>query len=129
MRHSYVPTPHCIYQGLHKLEPGCILRMKAAAETPKIHSFWSAREVAIEGSRAPAEWSEAEAIEQLHAKLSEAVGLRIIADVPVGALLSGGIDSSVVVSPDAIAKRPAHYKTFTVGSCEGEFDAARRLRK
>ena len=121
LRHSYVPTPHCIYKGLHKLEPGCILRMKAAAETPKIHSFWSAREVAIEGSRAPAEWSEAEAIEQLHAKLSEAVGLRIIADVPVGALLSGGIDSSVVVAlMQSQSGRP--IKTFTVGSCEGEFD-------
>ena len=128
MRHSYVPTPHCIYQGLHKLEPGCILRLSSAVEIPKIQRFWSAREVAIEGSRKASRWSETEAIQQLQEKLSEAVGLRMIADVPIGAFLSGGIDSSTVVAlMQAQSSRP--IKTFTVASHEGQYDESTAAAK
>lgn len=128
MRHSYVPAPHCIYHGLHKLEPGCILRISSADKIPRIHRFWSTREVAIEGSRAATRWSETEAIQQLEEKLSQAVGLRMIADVPIGAFLSGGIDSSMVVAlMQAQSSRPV--KTFTVGSCEGQYDESAAAAK
>jgi asparagine synthase (glutamine-hydrolysing) len=121
MRHNYVPTPHCIYRGLHKLEPGCILRIGSASGTPELRRFWSAREVAMEGSRAAGRWSEAGAIQQLQEKLSAAVRLRMVADVPVGAFLSGGVDSSTVVAlMQSQSSRP--IKTFTVGLREDEYD-------
>src|ERR1700682_1938516 len=93
LRHNYVPSPHCIYKGLHKLRPGHILMLSSAAGAPVLHPFWSGKGLATEGLRTPCAGSEAEAIEQLQNRLLSAVRLRMIADVPLGAFLSGGIDS------------------------------------
>jgi asparagine synthase (glutamine-hydrolysing) len=117
MRHNYVPSPHCIYKGLHKLQPGCILTLDFAAATPQIYRYWSAIEVARVGL------SDAETIEELHQLLLRAVRLRMISDVPLGAFLSGGVDSSTVVAlMQAQSQRP--IKTFTIGFHEEGYNEA-----
>ena len=97
MRHNCVPAPHTIYQGVHKLEPGAMLTLPWQGE-PQIARYWDARAVARDGMRHPLEGSDAELTDQLETLLQDAVGRRMIADVPLGAFLSGGINSSTVVA-------------------------------
>ena len=124
MRHGYVPAPYAIYRGIHKLPPGTILTLRSQADsaaTPE--PFWSAREVVEAGLANPFTAGESEAIEALDALLRDAVALRMIADVPLGAFLSGGIDSSTVVAlMQAQSARPV--KTFTIGFHESGYDEA-----
>src|SRR5215469_10883660 len=123
LRHSYVPAPHCIYQGLWKVPPGSILTLDSPRKQPALSQYWSASEVARKSLNSRIDASDAEVIEQLEKKLIEAVGLRMIADVPLGAFLSGGIDSSTVVAlMQAQSSRPV--KTFTIGFYEDEFNEA-----
>jgi asparagine synthase (glutamine-hydrolysing) len=127
MRHNYVPAPHCIYQGISKLNAGCILALSGPQGQPVISQYWSATEVAKEGLRSPADGSEAEIIGQLERELAEAVKLRMISDVPLGAFLSGGIDSSTVVAlMQSQSTRPV--KTFTIGFHEDAYNEANHAK-
>jgi asparagine synthase (glutamine-hydrolysing) len=128
MRHNYVPSPHCIYKGLHKLQPGCILTLDSAAAAPQVRRYWSAKEVAQAGHQSPLQVGDPEAVEQLHQLLIRAVRLRMIADVPLGAFLSGGVDSTTVVAlMQAQSNRPV--KTFTVGFHEDGYNEAIHAKK
>src|SRR3984957_10659845 len=89
MRHNYIPAPHTIYQGVHKLEPGTILTLPWQGE-PRISRYWDARAVARDGMHRTLGGSDTELIEQLEALLTDAVGRRMIADGPLGAFLAGG---------------------------------------
>lgn len=123
MRHNYVPTPHCIYEGIQKLAPGCILEFSSQSSGPSVLRYWSALDVAERGIATPLDDGEREIIEQLHQELKTAVGLRMISDVPLGAFLSGGIDSSLVVAlMQAQSSRPV--KTFTIGFHESGYNEA-----
>ena len=124
MRHGYVPAPYAIYRGIHKLPPGTILTLRSQGDTAATpEPFWSAREVAEAGLADPFTGSESEAIAALDALLRDSVALRMIADVPLGAFLSGGIDSSTVVAlMQAQSARPV--KTFTIGFHEAGYDEA-----
>jgi asparagine synthase (glutamine-hydrolysing) len=113
MRHNYIPAPHTIYEGVHKLEPGTILTLPWRGE-PRITRFWNARAVARDGIHHPLDGSDAELTEQLETLLQDAVARRMIADVPLGAFLSGGIDSSTVVALMQAA-RSGRVKTFSIG--------------
>ena len=113
MRHNYIPAPHTIYEGVHKLAPGTILTLPWQGE-PKITRFWDARAVARNGTRNLIEGSDAELIDQLETLLQDAVSRRMIADVPLGAFLSGGVDSSTVVALMQAARRGS-VKTFSIG--------------
>ncbi len=113
MRHNYIPAPHTIYEGVHKLEPGAILTLPWQGE-PRISRYWDARAVARDGSRDPLGDDDDALIEQLETLLQDAVGRRMIADVPLGAFLSGGIDSSTVVALMQAA-RSGKVKTFSIG--------------
>lgn len=109
-RHGYVPDPYCIYRGLHKLSPAHWVEVAGGrAGTPVC--YWSlASAVTAPRRTQPAD----QLLNELEALLSDAVGLRMEADVPLGAFLSGGIDSSVVVAlMQAQASRPV--QTFTIG--------------
>jgi asparagine synthase (glutamine-hydrolysing) len=122
MRHGYIPTPNSIYQGIHKLEPGCYLVMRAG-EQPSVKRYWDFRSIvqrAVAGRRS---WREDEAVDALDTLLRDAVKRRMEADVPLGAFLSGGIDSSTVVAlMQAQSSRPV--RTFSIGFRESEYNEA-----
>ncbi len=128
MRHNYVPAPHSIYSGFYKLPAGHILSVTSAGGPAASRPFWSAVEVAHAGLQSPFRGDEREAIDQLEQKLLTAVRLRLIADVPIGAFLSGGIDSSTVVAlMQSESSRPV--KTFTIGFHEDAYDEAHHARR
>ncbi|HLO77812.1 MAG TPA: asparagine synthase (glutamine-hydrolyzing) [Magnetospirillum sp.] len=115
---GYVPAPLTIWDGVHKLEPGHMVTLRAgqpAAPRP----FWRLRELI---GRTPEQaWGETEAIDRLETLLKEVVGEHMVADVPLGAFLSGGIDSSTVVAlMTKVSDRPV--KTFTIGYGEAGYD-------
>ena len=123
MRHNYVPHPYSIYSGIRKLPPGTILRMKWDRELPEPAPFWSARTVAEAGVASTLPDDPGPALEALHQLLLEATRLRMIADVPLGAFLSGGIDSSTVVAlMQAQNSRPV--RTFSIGFVEKNYNEA-----
>jgi asparagine synthase (glutamine-hydrolysing) len=132
LRFSYVPTPYSIYQGIHKLEPGTFLTIDSAlasakpdAETLASRSttYWSARDVAESNNTNRFKLSDDEASNGLEELLRDAVATRMEADVPLGALLSGGIDSSMVVALMQAQSREA-VKTYSIGFDEGNYDEA-----
>ncbi|HSS97441.1 MAG TPA: asparagine synthase (glutamine-hydrolyzing) [Terriglobales bacterium] len=123
MRHNYVPSPHCIYQGIYKLAAGHIFVLDSPEGEGQLNQFWSAVKVAHSGIQSPITASDEDAIELLKQELSRSIALRMIADVPVGAFLSGGIDSSAVAAlMQAQSTRPV--KTFTIGFHEDDFNEA-----
>lgn len=123
LRHNYVPTPYSIYQGIHKLLPGTCLTVSRGQRESTPVSFWSAREVVEQGLNRPFAGSEAEATRELDCLLRRAIAGQMVADVPLGAFLSGGVDSSTIVAlMQAQSSRPV--KTFTVGFREKDYNEA-----
>jgi asparagine synthase (glutamine-hydrolysing) len=137
---SYIPAPLSIYRGIFKLEPGCILTVGPDAaprrEAPRIGEtadgvsltrYWSYKEVLRNGLRNPIR-TESDAITALESVLARAVGSQSLADVPVGAFLSGGIDSSSVV---ALYQKYSSRKvrTFTIGFNEEAYNEADHARE
>jgi asparagine synthase (glutamine-hydrolysing) len=114
MRHNYIPAPYSIYQGIAKLMPGCLLRVSQQQREPQIEAYWSGAEVAVQGKAQPFSGSSEDAVAALENLLIDAIGQQMMADVPLGAFLSGGIDSSTVVAlMQAQSSRPV--KTFSIG--------------
>jgi asparagine synthase (glutamine-hydrolysing) len=123
LRHNYIPAPLSIYQGISKLPPGCILTLSPQSG-PAVSPYWSLKEVAERGCDSPLTCSPQEAVDQLDELLRDAVRLQMAADVPLGAFLSGGIDSSTVVGlMQAQSSRPV--RTFTIGFNEEQFDESK----
>jgi asparagine synthase (glutamine-hydrolysing) len=121
MRHSYVPDPYSIYEGIAKLEPGTLLHLAAGAREPRRETYWSLRDVVVGGRASPVAGSPAEAVTELEGLISQAVRGQMLADVPLGAFLSGGVDSSTIVAlMQRQSSRPV--KTFTIGFEEAGFD-------
>jgi asparagine synthase (glutamine-hydrolysing) len=127
MRHGYVPAPHSIHRGIFKLPPGSIATISAAAPEPRIAPYWSAVETALNGLARPFSGSPQEAVDGLERVLSHAVGQQMMADVPLGAFLSGGIDSSTVVALMQ-AQSPRPIRTFSIGFHEAEYDEGGHAR-
>jgi asparagine synthase (glutamine-hydrolysing) len=128
MRHNCIPAPHSIYKGICKLPPGHVLTLNSPQEQPLLKPFWSANEVAKAGVESPVQGSEPEIIAQLEEKLTDAVKLRMVADVPLGAFLSGGVDSSTVVAlMQKQSSRPV--KTFTIGFHEDDYNEAAHAKR
>lgn len=126
LRHAYVPAPHCIFRGVQKLEPGCYLEVGQDG-APTVHRYWDARQVVTQATRDRLDVGDGEAIDALEALLMDAVGRRMVADVPLGAFLSGGVDSSTVVAMmQARSERPV--RTFTVGFRESDLNEAEHAR-
>jgi asparagine synthase (glutamine-hydrolysing) len=134
---AYIPAPLSIYRRIYKLEPGCILSVGADAwarplDAPlepgesdrgmRLDRYWSYREVVRDGLAQPIA-DEEEALEQLEATLAEAIGGQAVADVPVGAFLSGGVDSSTVVGLYRKYSRGT-VRTFSIGFEEEAFNEA-----
>jgi asparagine synthase (glutamine-hydrolysing) len=122
-RYHYIPAPYSIYKGIYKLPPATVLTWDGTATHPAPVPYWCAKEVAEFGVANPFTGSEQEAIDQMEALLRDAVGLRMVADVPLGAFLSGGIDSSTVVAlMQTQSSQPV--KTFSIGFYEDEYNEA-----
>ncbi len=127
-RHNYIPAPYSIYQDIRKLLPGTLLTLTREqllehTEIPIPEPFWSAKSAVGEGQGKRQLLSDDEAVQQLDALLRDAVGRRMISDVPLGAFLSGGIDSSMVV---ALMQSQSHRKvrTFSIGFREEGYNEA-----
>ena len=129
LRHNYVPSPYSIYRGVRKLAPGTILSIPAAGAPQEAEPtpYWSALEVAEEGLRNQLSLSPEAAADQLDALLLDSVKLRMEADVPLGAFLSGGVDSSLIVAlMQAQSGRPV--QTFTIGFHEAGYNEAKHAK-
>ena len=144
--HGYIPAPYSIYEGIRKLVPGTILTVKlgakgSAAGNPgtaeewercsSVRAYWSMRETALCGREHPFEGSFSEASQELERRLREAIRGQSEADVPLGAFLSAGIDSSTIVAlMQTQSERPV--RTFTIGMEDpayNEADAAARIAR
>ena len=130
LRHNYIPAPFSIYRGVWKLEPGKILTVQGNNE-PALETYWDLDTVVAAGLAKRQELgdrSDAEVIEELDDLLSDATRRRMVADVPLGALLSGGIDSSTVVAlMQKTSASPVH--TFSIGFHEEGFNEAPHAKK
>jgi len=128
LRHSAVPAPLSIYRGISKVLPGHWLRIDlselSGGVAPIQQAYWSASKQARDGVENRFAGTEAEATDALEQLLRSAVGRQMVADVPLGAFLSGGIDSSAVVAMmQAQSSRPV--RTFSIGFDEAKYDEAK----
>lgn len=125
-RHKYVPAPWSIFEGIQKLEPGCTVTVDERGRIGQAEPYWRWFEVVERGVTFTGD--DREAIDELERLLERSVRRRMVADVPVGAFLSGGIDSSTVV---AAAQRSSSgpVRTFTIGSTASGYDESSDARK
>ena len=123
LRHSYVPAPHCIYQNTYKLLPGTVLSISRDGELGEPLPYWALSDVVERGMSERLSLSDSEATDALDSLLREVVAEKMVADVPLGAFLSGGIDSSTIVAlMQAQHTRPVN--TFSIGFDEADYDEA-----
>lgn len=122
--HGYIPQPYSIYEGISKLTPGCILHIKPPYNEPEISAYWDMREVAKRGqTKERFTGSFEEASEVLESKIKDSISEQMIADVPVGAFLSSGIDSSTIVAlMQSLNSNP--IRTFTIGVEDPKYNEA-----
>jgi asparagine synthase (glutamine-hydrolysing) len=127
LRHNCIPAPHSIFAGIFKLPPGSMLTLRGddwkSGDLPQPVSYWSVREAAERGERNPFEGTAEEAVAELERLLRDSVAAQMVADVPLGAFLSGGIDSSTVV---ALMQQQSSrsVSTFTIGFREQGYNEA-----
>lgn len=131
LRHNHIPSPYSIYRGIQKVVPGTYWQVtlsdRRAADRGQARTYWSMKEVAHQGQSAPFAGSFDEAVSELELLLGQALAGQMIADVPLGAFLSGGIDSSTVVA--LMQARASHpVKTFSIGFNETGYDEAEHAR-
>jgi asparagine synthase (glutamine-hydrolysing) len=123
LRHNYIPAPYCIYQGIAKLLPGCLLSISLEKPEPKLWKYWDTVKVACAGVAQPFVGTPEQAVDALEALAKDAVRQQMMADVPLGAFLSGGIDSSTVVALMQ-SQSSLPVKTFTIGFGEEGYNEA-----
>lgn len=144
LQYGYIPVPHTIFRGMYKLPPGTSVRLSRAdleagpelfwphadGDATRLHPvrYWSVLEAYHRAHVHPFRESPAAAVDELERLLTDAVGCRMIADVPLGAFLSGGVDSSVVVA--LMQKQSSQpVKTFSIGFHESEYNEATHARE
>ena len=123
LRHNYIPAPYSIHEGIAKLAPGSLLTVSARQREPKVWTYWSGAQQAAQGVANPFTGTANQAVDALENLLKDAVRGQMMADVPLGAFLSGGVDSSTVVAlMQAQSSRPV--KTFSIGFHEENYNEA-----
>jgi asparagine synthase (glutamine-hydrolysing) len=124
LRHSCIPAPRTVYANVNKLEPGqwaTFDRTARPGSAPAVRNYWSPRSAIDDAMRTPFVGPTEQLVDQLEEVLSSSVEARMVADVPVGAFLSGGVDSSLIVAlMQRLSERP--IRTFTVGFADRAFD-------
>jgi asparagine synthase (glutamine-hydrolysing) len=127
LRYNYIPAPFSIYRGICKLPAGTFLTLADGSSEPAIEQYWSGAAAAEAGVANPLQLSDDEALDALERRLESAIAGQMIADVPLGAFLSGGVDSSTVVAlMQKLSSRPV--KTFTIGFNEAGFNEAEHAK-
>jgi asparagine synthase (glutamine-hydrolysing) len=123
LRHNYIPAPYSIYNGIAKLRQGCLLTVSLLQREVKEQVYWSALQVAESSVAQPFSGTAGQAVDELETLLKSAVQQQMMADMPLGAFLSGGVDSSLVVAlMQAHSDQPV--KTFTIGFNENGYNEA-----
>jgi asparagine synthase (glutamine-hydrolysing) len=123
LRFNYVPTPWSIFRGIYKLTPGHFLRVMPGGGKVESEAYWSLRDSSSTRLRRLVDAKDEDFLNELDTRLKKAVKMRMVADVPLGAFLSGGIDSSLIVAlMQAQSSRPV--KTFTIGFGETSHNEA-----
>jgi asparagine synthase (glutamine-hydrolysing) len=123
LRHNYIPAPHSIYQGIAKLPAGSLLNVSTRQRAPKVSTYWSGAQTAAHAVANPYSGTAEQAVEELDRLLRDAIRGQMMADVPLGAFLSGGVDSSAIVAlMQQQAARPV--KTFSIGFHEDGYNEA-----
>lgn len=123
IRYSYIPAPHSIYDDIHKLMPGAYVQIKPGQAYAAQERYWSLEQTVEDSITKRLDCSEAEAADALEAQLKFSVGQRMMSDVPLGAFLSGGVDSSTIAALMQV-QSSRHIQTFTIGFHEQGFDEA-----
>lgn len=127
LRNNYIPAPYSIYQGISKLPPGSLLTVSLSQREERVSQYWCAASVAEKGIANPFTGTAEDAVDQLEVLLKDAISQQMMADVPLGAFLSGGIDSSTIVAlMQAQSSRPV--KTFTIGFNEVGYNEAEHAK-
>lgn len=123
IQYSYVPTPHSIYQDVFKLKPGHLLRVSLSKRSPVIEQYWSFIKIAKSSITSKFYETENNVVNKLESLLKSVIKQKMVADVPVGAFLSGGVDSSIIT---AIMQSQSNtpINTFTVGFSEEIYNEA-----
>jgi len=124
LRYNCVPAPHCIYKGVFRLPPATFLTLTSGnSRSAERIPYWSLQSVAEDGPANPFRGTMEDAADQLEFLLRDSVKLRMVADVPLGVFLSGGVDSSTVTAlMQAQSSRPV--KSFSIGLRESDYDEA-----
>lgn len=126
--HGYIPAPYSIYESIWKLEPGEILTIPFPFVQPSVSSYWSIKEIAGKGQANPFTGSRQEAADELERLLKASIREQMVADVPVGAFLSAGIDSSTIVAlMQSLSSRKV--RSFTIGMGEEEYNEAKAAKE
>lgn len=121
--HGYIPAPYSIYKDIYKLDAGCILELDAPYHSPKVSPYWTIRDAAKYGEAHPFCGTRQEAADELERLLKAAIKEQMVADVPVGAFLSAGIDSSTIVALMQ-AQSERKVRTFTIGMEDPKYNEA-----
>lgn len=123
LRHNYVPAPYSIYENVRKVVPGTIATFRTPGAEPEITTYWSALDIAERGVRDPLTGDDAESVTRLESLMRRVIGDEMVADVPLGAFLSGGVDSSALVAMmQSDSTQPV--RTFTIGFDEDAHNEA-----
>ena len=127
LRHNFIPAPHSIFIGIYKLLPGNYLTLDGNTGQTSMQAYWSFRDEFERGIANPLTCSPAEMVDALEAELRGSIKRQMISDVPIGAFLSGGIDSSTIVAlMQSIGSSPV--KTFTIGFSEDRYNEAHHAK-
>lgn len=127
LRHNYIPSPHCIWKRTAKLEPATILTVSLADKKSTQEEYWSLEKAVLEGVSQRESVDNNKLVDELEETLKLAISKQMMADVPLGAFLSGGVDSSVIVAlMQSMSKKPV--KTFSIGFNEKQFNEAEHAK-
>ena len=127
LRYNYIPEPHSIYRGIHKLPAGHFVILKPDGREPAPEPYWDYRAVVEAGLASPFAGTESAAIDRLESLLTESVAGQMVSDVPLGAFLSGGLDSSTIVAlMQKLSSQRVH--TYAIGFENKAFDEATHAR-
>jgi asparagine synthase (glutamine-hydrolysing) len=126
-RYNHIPAPFSIYRNIFKLTPGTVLTLRQGEKKYKVRKYWSLLNTAIQGLSNLSKNTEKELTFELDNLLRKSVKQKMLSDVPIGAFLSAGIDSSIVVSiMQSMSSQP--IKTFTIGFEDNAYDEAKDAR-